>query len=136
MGLCVGTDWKSTRLIDYYYGVSQRDTDFTELYFNGKSGWQTYMSINLQKPINANWSWLVNVAYRRLPSSLISTPLAEQNNIHSAFLGVAYRFKQTMELKIIVLVVGIIFCSEVSAKTSAWTLQPNICVAQRVGDEC
>jgi hypothetical protein len=41
-----------------------------------------------------------------------------------------------MELKIIVLVVGIIFCSEVSAKTPAWTIQPNICVAQRVSDEC
>jgi outer membrane protein len=92
LGLRVGTDWKSTRLIDYYYGISQRDTDFTELYFNGKPGWQTYMSINLQKPINANWSWLVNVDYRRLPSSLISSPLIEQNNIHSAFLGVAYRF--------------------------------------------
>jgi len=92
LGLRIGTDWKSARLIDYYYGVSQRDTDLTEFYFKGKSGWQTYMSINAQKPINENWSWLANIGYRRLPNALTSSPLIEQNYIHNVFLGVAYRF--------------------------------------------
>jgi hypothetical protein len=41
-----------------------------------------------------------------------------------------------MELRGAVLIAGIILCSEVSAQTPAWTIQPNICVAQRVGDEC
>ena len=41
-----------------------------------------------------------------------------------------------MELRAIVLIAGIIFCSHVCAQTPAWTIQPNICVAQRVGDEC
>jgi hypothetical protein len=41
-----------------------------------------------------------------------------------------------MELRVVVLIVGIILCSEVSAQTPSWTIQPNICVAQRVGDEC
>jgi len=41
-----------------------------------------------------------------------------------------------MELRAIVLIAGIFFCSKVSAQTPAWTIQPNICVAQRVGDEC
>jgi outer membrane protein len=92
LGLRIGTDWKSTRLIDYYYGVSQRDTDLTELYFNGKSGWQTYLSVNLQKSINENWSWLVNIGHQKLPDSLISSPLIEKNIIQNIFLGVAYRF--------------------------------------------
>lgn len=92
LGLRIGTDWKSARLIDYYYGVSQKDTDLAKLYFNGKSGWQTYVSINAQKPINENWSWLANIGYRRLPDSLKRSPLIEQNNIRNVFLGVAYRF--------------------------------------------
>jgi len=91
-GLRTGANWKSARLIDYYYGVSRRDTPFTELYFNGQSGWQPYMSINAQKPINENWSWLANIGYRRLPSSLTSSPLIEQNSIQKIFLGIAYRF--------------------------------------------
>ena len=92
LGLRVGTDWKSADLIDYYYGVSQRDTSLSRFYFEGKSGWQTYMSINAQKPINENWSWLANIGYRRLPNSLLSSPLIDQNNIRNVFLGVAYRF--------------------------------------------
>jgi outer membrane protein len=92
LGLRIGTDWKSARLIDYYYGVSQRDTDLTEFYFKGKSGWQPYVSISAQKPINKNWSWLANIGYRRLPDSLTNSPLIEQSNIHNVFLGVAYRF--------------------------------------------
>ncbi|MGK0380782.1 MAG: outer membrane protein [Flavobacteriales bacterium] len=92
LGLRVGTDWKSADLIDYYYGVSQRDTSLSRFYFQGKSGWQTYMSINAQKPINENWSWLANIGYRRLPNSLLSSPLIDQNNIRNVFLGVAYRF--------------------------------------------
>lgn len=88
----IGADWKSARLIDYYYGVSQRDTKFSNLYFEGKSGWQTYISINIQKPINKNWSWLTKIGYRRLPDSLINSPLIEQSSIRNVFLGIAYRF--------------------------------------------
>jgi hypothetical protein len=39
-------------------------------------------------------------------------------------------------LRAIVLIAGMVFCSNLSAQTPAWTIQPNICVAQRVGDEC
>jgi outer membrane protein len=92
LGLRIGTDWKSTRLIDYYYGVSQRDTKLTEFYFSGQSGWQNYVSINAQKPITENWSWLANLGYRKLPDSLTNSPLIEQDNIRNVFLGVAYRF--------------------------------------------
>ena len=42
-----------------------------------------------------------------------------------------------MELRKAVLVAGVFFCSSnVSAQAPAWTIQPNICVAQKVGDEC
>jgi outer membrane protein len=90
--LRLGTDWKSAALIDYYYGVSKRDTSLTEYYFNGKSGWQTYLSINVLKPINENWSWLAKMSYRRLPNSLTDSPLIEKNSVRNVFLGVAYRF--------------------------------------------
>ena len=92
LGFRIGTDWKSADLIDYYYGVSQRDTDLSGFYFKGKPGWQAYMSINAQKPINENWSWLAHIGYRKLPDSLTSSPLIEQSSIHKVFLGVAYRF--------------------------------------------
>jgi hypothetical protein len=41
-----------------------------------------------------------------------------------------------MDLRATVFVAGIFFCSVLPAQTPAWTIQPNICVAQRVGDAC
>lgn len=42
-----------------------------------------------------------------------------------------------MDLRAIVVVAGIFFCSShVCAQKPAWTIQPNVCIAQRVGDEC
>ena len=41
-----------------------------------------------------------------------------------------------MELRVIVLFCSIFFCNQIAAQSPAWTLQPNICVAHKVGDEC
>ncbi|MFT4808318.1 MAG: hypothetical protein ACI9LX_001648 [Paraglaciecola sp.] len=41
-----------------------------------------------------------------------------------------------MELRVIVLFWSILFCNKIAAKIPAWTIQPNICVAQRIGDKC
>jgi hypothetical protein len=31
---------------------------------------------------------------------------------------------------------SILFCNKIAAQIPAWTIQPNICVTQRIGDEC
>lgn len=41
-----------------------------------------------------------------------------------------------MELRVIVLFYSIFFCNQIAAQSPAWTLQPNICIAQKMGDEC
>jgi hypothetical protein len=41
-----------------------------------------------------------------------------------------------MELRVLVIFCSIFFCNEIAAQGPAWTIQPNICVAQRIGDEC
>jgi hypothetical protein len=41
-----------------------------------------------------------------------------------------------MELRAIVLICSIFFCNKIAAEIPAWTLQPNVCVAQKVGDKC
>ena len=41
-----------------------------------------------------------------------------------------------MELRIIVLFCSIFFCNKIAAQIPAWIIQPNICVVQKVGDEC
>jgi hypothetical protein len=41
-----------------------------------------------------------------------------------------------MELRVLVIFCSIFFCNEIAAQKPAWTIQPNICVAQTIGDEC
>lgn len=41
-----------------------------------------------------------------------------------------------MDLKIIAIVIGIFFCSEIAALQPAWSIQPTICIAQKPGDSC
>jgi hypothetical protein len=41
-----------------------------------------------------------------------------------------------MELKVIVLLYGIFFCNNIAAQIPVWTIQPNICVTQKIGDTC
>jgi hypothetical protein len=41
-----------------------------------------------------------------------------------------------MELRVIVLIYSIFFCNKIAAQEPAWTIQPNICIAQKIGDEC
>lgn len=84
--------WKSARLVDYYYGVSEQDTDNSSLYFMGESGWQPKISFSVSKPINKKWHWLGSASYQYLPNSFTNSPLVDNNNIKRIFLGVAYRF--------------------------------------------
>jgi outer membrane protein len=87
-----GVNWKSAKLIDYYYGVSTRDTTNTVLHYKAASGWQPHISIAVQKPISKNWLWLADLGYQKLPSSMVNSPIIEDSSIQQVFLGVAYRF--------------------------------------------
>ena len=41
-----------------------------------------------------------------------------------------------MGLRAIALIASVFLCSNISAQTPAWTIQPSMCIAQKVGDEC
>lgn len=88
----IGADWKSAHLVDYYYGLDQKDTSDPQQWFEADAGVETYVSVNIQKPINKNWVWVSSLSYRTLPTSMTLSPLVEENNIKRLFMGVAYRF--------------------------------------------
>lgn len=39
-------------------------------------------------------------------------------------------------MRTIALFCSIFFCNKIAAQEPVWTIQPNVCVAQRIGDEC
>ncbi|MGJ8679328.1 MipA/OmpV family protein [Paraglaciecola sp.] len=88
----VGMDWKSEKLVNYYYGVNQTDTSDPSQWFSAKAGVEKYIALALQKPINDKWAWLANVSYRALPKSMYASPLVQSSNVKRIFMGIAYRF--------------------------------------------
>lgn len=88
----VKMQWKSSRLYDYYYGISKRDNVDPIFYYHAKAGWQPKLSATLQKPINSEWLWLTRLSYQLLPDSMTASPLIEERNIYSVFSGFAYQF--------------------------------------------
>ena len=88
----ISLNWKSSNLIDYYYGIDDRDSTDERLHFRGGSGWQPVVSIMATKPITKNWSWLFIARYRHLHKGMSDSPLVRKNSIPTAFAGVSYRF--------------------------------------------
>ncbi|MCF2948748.1 DUF3019 domain-containing protein [Paraglaciecola aquimarina] len=39
-------------------------------------------------------------------------------------------------MKISVLIISIFFCHQIAAMSAAWSIQPNICISDKVGDNC
>lgn len=84
--------WKSDRLVNYYYGLSEQDNIISTQVYKGKGGLQTAISIMYSKQLNENWQWIVSGSYRKLHSGMTNSPLVKSNHVGSLFVGAGYRF--------------------------------------------
>lgn len=82
-------EWKSADLIDYYYGVSAADSNYT---YRGKSVYQPALGIYWNYALNPRWRLLGFARQQWLGSGMTDSPLVRDNSVHSVFLGVGYRF--------------------------------------------
>ena len=84
--------WKSSALVDYYYGVDEQDRVEPSFYYHAGSGWQPAIGVSLQKHLHNNWYWLSRVSLQKLHSGMTNSPLVAERNIYSVFSGFAYQF--------------------------------------------
>jgi outer membrane protein len=84
--------WKSSALVDYYYGLDEHDKVDQSFFYQARSGWQPAIAMTLQKKMQNNWLWLSRVSLQQLHSGMTNSPLVEERNIYSVFSGFAYQF--------------------------------------------
>ena len=94
-------DWKSTRLIDYYYGVQfspeQQDTShfmsrYGHLEYQGQASWQPALTVSWSYSLNDHWRLLAMSRYQLLGSGMTNSPLVTDDAVTTFFMGVGYRF--------------------------------------------
>lgn len=84
--------WKSSKLLDYYYGLNEQDNVEKSQLYSAPSGWFPSVAVLARRPISENWQWILRTSYQHLPSAMSDSPLVERNYVASAFIGAAYRF--------------------------------------------
>ena len=84
--------WKSDKLIDYYYGLSDQDRLIHTQGYTAKGGLQPAISLLYTKQINPNWQWIVSASYQKLHTSMKNSPLVRHDHISSLFIGAGYKF--------------------------------------------
>ncbi len=87
----LGVSWKSSGLVDYYYGL---DPSSSELNFSYQGENVTNFSAGLLSSyrINSRVSLVASIKYTRFGSSISSSPLVAENFTRSIFTGIFYRF--------------------------------------------
>lgn len=87
-----GATYKNKDLINYYYGISARDTDVSTNTYSADGGWQYNFSTSAIYPFSDKWQFLVRVEVTRLHDSMYDSPLVKDKHVTSFFSGMVYRF--------------------------------------------
>ncbi|WP_334019283.1 MipA/OmpV family protein [Alteromonas sp. S015] len=84
--------YKSSNLVDYYYGIKQRDTEDKTLWYSAGSTLQFSGGLLFIRPINQQWHWLGRTQISSLGSGMTNSPLVSKRFVANIFFGVGYRF--------------------------------------------
>jgi len=91
--LTLGGNYKSRKVLNYYYGVSERDTDISDLHFSpAEAGFERMLRVDWQLPLTEHWSLRAMMQYSELPNSVENSPLVSERGVGSAFFGGIYHF--------------------------------------------
>lgn len=90
----VALSWQSSALLDYYFGVTEAEENQAigrEAYQVG-SGWEPSITLNLLYAFTPATSLMVAGRTRKLPSSVVASPLVDREYVTGVFVALMYRF--------------------------------------------
>jgi len=90
--LSAGVDWHSAKLIDYYYGISERDDVDGSMFYKGKSSSNWFASTTLSYVMTERWRAVLTWQTSKLDAGISASPLVKDASINTSFIGVAYDF--------------------------------------------
>ena len=91
--LTLGLEWKSSDLVDYYYGVRPDERIEGRAQYSAGSGINRVIRFSASRVLSERWR-LVGVFEReQLSSAIRRSPIIERGSVNTAFVGLYYQFK-------------------------------------------
>ncbi|NVK75280.1 hypothetical protein C0J08_09925 [Marinomonas sp. CT5] len=83
---------QSDELVDYYYGVSSKESNSRFSAYKGEAATNTNLSLTHVYPITAKWHLATRVAYDHLGEAIADSPIVKRSNYWSGAFSVFYQF--------------------------------------------
>lgn len=87
-----GVNWKSSHLLDYYYGVKHSESLINRQAYQAHSGFNSFVKLSVSYRINDNWGIVGIAEYETLSRSIRQSPIVDQDGIETLFIGLMYNF--------------------------------------------
>ena len=87
-----GLNYKSAKLVDYYYGLSSRDEVQQQFFYQGRSSINPFVKLTLAYQLTSDWQLLALARYSRLASGIKDSPLVDESATYTVYVGAAYEF--------------------------------------------
>ncbi|WP_160168588.1 MipA/OmpV family protein [Catenovulum agarivorans] len=88
----IGLDWLSSDLVDYYYGISARDSQAENLWYQPGDALLPYIGYASGYKISQKWSWVLSAHYQQLTSEIERSPIVAKDYRYTLFTGMKYVF--------------------------------------------
>ncbi len=88
----VGGHWKSSRLLNYYYGVDRQSNPYFDLNYQPKSGIDTFINLVANYRLTNHLSLVASIKHTNLSSSIKNSPIINESSKSIVFTGLYYRF--------------------------------------------
>ncbi|MDP2283321.1 MAG: MipA/OmpV family protein, partial [Pseudohongiella sp.] len=91
--LTLGLEWKSSDLIDYYYGVRPDESIDGRPTYAAGSGINRVMRFSASRALSERWRLVGVLEHEQLSSAIRRSPIIERGTVNTAFVGLYYQFK-------------------------------------------
>lgn len=88
-----GVDWKSKKVVDYYYGVNPSEATTDRKAYKGKAAFTPYVGFETEAKLSRHLSITGGAIYKHLPEGIRNSPLTrDKKSNYQMNLGVSYWF--------------------------------------------
>ncbi|KZN44458.1 MipA/OmpV family protein [Pseudoalteromonas luteoviolacea] len=88
----LGAEYKNKHLVDYYYGISLKDSQSQHHLYQGKATVNPYVGVAFNYKLNSNWQFKFSARHTWLGAGIKDSPLVDQSSSSNIFIGGLYEF--------------------------------------------